>query len=1096
MVVKTGKLILRSTIVSYLETMLLVCAIFSLTTFNAYAQEPVEVPENFYEETPYEETRLEASVVLDEAANYEDVILAVFTKQQRLSAGIFAFQKNDRYYLPVGALAESLGFKADVDIGRRFINGWTVSSNYKYSIDAINGVVQYNGKSTTLSQAAFVEADVAGDDIYVDMEVFPEIWPVELQVETQSMILRVVPFDQLPFQRLLERKKKQEKALQRKERLADIQQDLPFVAMPYQLYSNPTIGVDASLGYNANQDSPEYRFALGGVQDLLYASADYSVNISEVGGVLKKPENIRLRFRRQNIHEGALPFGLEDTQWGDVNLRNRDLIASGNQGRGLIFTTRKNQFSNEFDKITVEGVAKSGWEAELYLNELLIDYGVVDETGVYRFEDVGIGYGANTLRVVLYGPQGEIEERVENYFYQSNMVKPGATEVSGGFVEAERDLIPIDERDKARPEGLAANIYAARGVNNRLTLFASANTVKDREGKTELSRQYVTTGAIGTIGTTLAQAEVYKQIGAGIAGDLRTLSDFKGFKINTQTSVYNNFESPDAQDGQSAKKFQFEFDIRKVFHTFIGSLSMDAGFDYLKRQSGRTTTNYTTRQSLGIKGGTRISNQTRTTLSDNNHTSTTGRLSSTSRFKEWTWRNNVSYGMFPDTKLSSIGTELRYGKPRDFSTAFRLERNIDIDETIAGIQVTQDFDKFLGSVDATWSSKFGASIMARASASFGPYGKNGKYLMSSDPLRSLGPISSFVYQDKDYDGTFSEGDIPVPNTKINIGRRQTKEETDEAGYLAEINPATGGVLNVSVAKGSIDDPYLEPATPGFSVFPRPGVVHHLEFPLIETGAIDGTLRWAADGQPIGGLKLQLMDGEGDFVASSVTAADGYFTFEKIPPGSYTIRADPETGYNIPFKHVVLTPDNLFQFGMDIDAVDLNAVVQTDMGEIEVKDDGMLSVKNILSIAKSFKNRHRKGNAAEVVTKPDVQTPSSGSDKVSGGGAGAANVQAVRIGEHPDKVRVVMDLSGPAKYSLSHDPQSNSILVDMPASGWTARTNWQGKSGGVLNGYTVEQTGSGARMVMKVADGVNIGSSGLLKAHAGKKDRLYIDITKK
>lgn len=1095
MVVKTGKLILRSTIVSILGTMLLVCAIYCFVMPLANAQEQAEVPESFYEEISYEQAPVEVSALAGENDFYQDIILAVFTKQERLSSGIFAFERNGRYYLPIGALAEALGFKADVDMERRFVNGWTVSSNYTYSIDAINGVVQYNGNSTSVNPAAFAPADVASDDIYIDLEVFPEIWPVELAVEMQSLILRVQPFDKLPFQRALERKKKQEKAMQRKERYAEMQQDLPFVAMPYQLYSNPTIGVDASLGYNARQDSPEYRFALAGVQDLLYASADYSVNISESGGVLNKPENIRLRFRRQNIHEGALPFGLEDTQWGDVNLRNRDLISTGNQGRGLIFSTRKNNFSNEFDKITVEGVSRPGWEAELYLNELLIDYGVVDETGVYRFEDVGIGFGSNTLRVVLYGPQGEIEERTENYFYQSNMVKPGETEVSGGFVEAEKDLIPIDERDRSRPQGLAANVYASHGVNDRLTLFASANTVKDREGQEELSRQYLTTGAIGTVGTTLAQAEVYKQIGAGAAADLRTLSDFKGFKINTQTSVYNNFESPDAQDGPSAKRFQFEFDIRKVFNTFIGSLSMDAGYEFLKRESGATNTSYTTRQSLGIKGGTRISNQTRTTLSNDDHTATSGRLSSTSRFKEWTWRNNVSYGVFPDTKISSMGTELRYGRLRDFSTAFRLERNMDIDETIAGVQVTRDFDKFLGSVDATWSSKFGASIMARASTSFGPYGKNGSYLMSSDPLRNSGPISSFVYHDRDYDGTFSEGDVPVPNTKLNIGRRQTKDETDEAGYLAEINPATGGALNVSVARSSIDDPYLEPGAPGYRIFPRPGVVHNLEFPLIETGAIDGTLRWAADRQPIGGLKLQLMDHEGEFVKSSVTAADGYFTFEKIPPGSYTIRADPETGYNIPFKQVVLTPDNLFQFGMDIDAVDLNAVVQTDMGEIEVDKDGVLSVKNILSIAKGFKSRQRKGEAAEATTIPAAPPSSVGGVKVSGG-AGAADVQAVRIGEHPDKVRVVMDLSGPAQYSLNYDPQTNSISVDMPASGWTARTNWQAKSGGVINSYTVEQTGGGTRMIMKVADGANIGTSGLLKAHAGKKDRLYIDITKK
>lgn len=1027
---------------------------------------------------------------------FEDLVLAVFVDSTRLSSGIFAVQKDGRFYLPIGALSDLLDFKIDFDRDRRFVEGWSMSEKEKFTIDASTRVLTYRGQTINLPEEAILDASVAGDDLYLMLEAYNQIWPLDFEINLSALILKVVPNDLLPFQEVLKRKSKQKKLLEQQEKRAREEaevKDLPFIAMPYKLFSKPSVDIEASSGFDAVGDNLEYRFSLNGVQDLAYASADYSLTVSERAGVFNRPDNLRLRFTRKNIHEGALPFGLEEAQWGDVNLRNRSLISTGRQGRGLVFTTREQKYANEFDLITIDGVATPGWETELYLNDSLIDFGVVDERGEYRFEDVSIGFGNNRVRVVLYGPQGQIKERTENYFFQSNMVKAGENEFSGGIVDAERDFLPIDIRNTGRVKGVAANFYGARGISERLTAFASANTIRDREvGGREVSKKYLTAGVIGSVQSTLAQAELYKEVGAGQALDVRTISDFKGFKVNTKTAFYSDFESPDANKGTSAKTFDFKFDVKKVFSTFIGSLGLEAGVDYLKRKDGRSTTQYNTRQSWG-RNGTRLTHQTRTNISDSKHTSTTADLTSTTRKKKWLFRESLNYKLFPDLKATSFQGEVRYGNPRDFSTALRFSRNIDSNETIVGLQVSRDFDKFLGSVDADWSSEFGASILLRASTSLGPYAADGGYLMQSDPLRSVGPIASFVYLDKDYDGAFTEGDEPVPNTKITVGRRVTKNETDEAGYLNELTPAAGRVMNVRVESGSIDDPYLIPSpdAPGYAVYPRAGVIHELQLPLIETGAIDGTVRWKGDRKPIGGLKVQLMNGEADIVQSSTTAADGYFTFERIPPGSYTIRADPETGVNVPLKHVDLTPDNLFQFGMDIDAVDLSRTAESGL-DIGVKDDGLLSVKNIISIAKGFKDKNRQKAKAQPITQETIK----GANKVSSGGSSPSDVQAVRIGEHPDKIRVVLDLSAPTKYSLSYDPKSNSIFVEMPFATWSAKTSWESTSGHILDNYVVENAGSGVRLILGVRDGVGIGASGLLNANGDKKDRLYIDIEKK
>ena len=1074
MALRAERQTLQKVIISILGIMMLVCAInFSKTS---YAQE---------QEDPY----------------FEDLVLAVFADNEPLSAGMFAVQQNGRYYLPVGTLSEILGFYVDIDRERRFAKGNTMSSVDTFEIDGISNTISFRGEVAQLPKEAFLDASVADDDIYLVLEAFNQIWPLNLSVNLSALVLRVDPDDKLPFQQALARKEQQQRIRDRQEKFANELADnesLPFVAKPYQAFSKPVLDLQAEAGFDARLNDPEYRFSLNGVNDLGYASADYSLNLSQTGGVFNKPDNFRLRFRRQNIHEGALPFGLEDTQWGDINLKNRNLISTGLQGRGLIFSTRENRFANEFDRLTIDGVATPGFEVELYINDELIDFGVVDPRGEYRFEDVAIGFGNNRLRVVLYGPQGQIEERVENYFFQSNMVKAGENEFSGGIVDSENDLIPIDERNIAsRPKGLAANIYGARGISERLTVFGTLNTLKDRDLNNEERRSYASVGAIGGLGNTLAQAEIYKQLDGGQAVDVRTLSDFKGFKINTQTALYSDFESPSANDNQNAKEFEFDFDVKKIFSTVIGSLGLEAGVDYLRRKSGANSTVYTTRQSLGVRG-TRLTHQTRTNLSDNSHVATSGRLSSTTRKRDWRFRNSFNYRVFPELEATSIQGEVRYGKRDDFSTAFRAERNFNSKETILGVQLTKDFDKFLGSIEADWSSQFGTSFLVRASTALAPYGPNGEYIMEADPLRNLGPISAFVYQDNDYDGLYSEGDEPVPDVKMTVGRRISKEETNEDGFLREINPSAGGKTAVRVATNTIDDPYMVPSdkTPGYRVYPRPGIVHTVQLPLIETGAIDGTLSWEADGRPIGGLSLQLMNAQGDIVKESKTGSDGYFTFERIPPNSYTIRANPESGLNIPFKYVELTPDNLFQFGVDIQAVDLNRPVVSDLG-VGVGNDGMLNAKNIISIAKGYKGKKgTKKNLQPVTSETIKKGVQQASVKAKSATGGPAVVQSVRIGQHPGKVRIVMDLSAQTPYELSHDPKSNSIFVELPYATWSARQSWKGVNSKILNNYKVEKTGSGSRLMLGVEDGVDIGASGLLKANGDKKDRLYIDIEKK
>src|SRR3546814_21007780 len=88
--------------------------------------------------------------------------------------------------------------------------------------------------------------------------------------------------------------------------------------------------------------------------------------------------------------------------------------------------------------------------------------------------------------------------------------------------------------------------------------------------------------------------------------------------------------------------------------------------------------------------------------------------------------------------------------------------------------------------------------------------------------------------------------------------------------------------------GSRPAPYIQPALPGVVVTPRPGVATRVLFPMAAAGEIEGVLR-RDGGNPIEGLPVELVDAEGRVRAATLTEFDGYFLFEGVAYGRYTVR---------------------------------------------------------------------------------------------------------------------------------------------------------------------------------------------------------------
>ena len=142
------------------------------------------------------------------------------------------------------------------------------------------------------------------------------------------------------------------------------------------------------------------------------------------------------------------------------------------QGTGVFVSTDRNRQNTDFDVVTIEGQSTPGWDVEIYSRGVLIDFGVVDELGRYRFEDVPLTFGNNVIRLVFYGPQGQVEERTETYSIARSFLKPGETTYQAGIVKRGNRVINVSDNRENNGE-LAGTVRINRGINRHMSGYAT-----------------------------------------------------------------------------------------------------------------------------------------------------------------------------------------------------------------------------------------------------------------------------------------------------------------------------------------------------------------------------------------------------------------------------------------------------------------------------------------------------------------------------------------------------------------------------------------------------------------------------------------------
>lgn len=1004
----------------------------------------------------------------DDSVAEEWIFNVIMPPTWTIAEAMIAYQFEGSYYLPAVELAEALDFYVEAEIDRGYVSGFAGTEGNTYTIDSEKGELILEGNIEDLPDDAVLPQDAVYDeDVFVRIDVLNQIWPIEMELLLSNLQIVMEAEQELPFMERKRREEAQEKTFAQRGTAKTDFSDLPYVENPVKMLGKPAFDIQSTYTYDDDANTLKGSNNITGTQHIGGFVADYSANYALNDGKIRRPDSIRLRMEKQAVGDDYIlsPY-VKRVEMGDVNLSRRDLIGNTTGGRGFVISDKTSERDREFDRVTVEGTGPPGWEIELYNNDQLIDVGFVEADGEYRFEDIVLNFGNNSIRTVLYGPQGQIREEVEEYNIGTSMMKPGEFDYSVGLTDTGRSLILLEDEPRLQSRGVTQNAEFFYGLNNTFTVFGSYTqtpTIQDE-------KRYYTLGMSFTTPIGLASIEGYKEMSGGEAIDTRFITELMGVRLNLRTAIYGaNFESDDAGYGQSGKRLQSELQANTTMKLFV-PLSLKANLLHTEFVDGRVNTDFQTNVSYSGRG-LRISNQTTSRFVSEVYETTNGAVSATWRQGDWQLRGNLGYTAHPEWDLSNGSMELRYTKRNGFQSALSFGHDFRNSISTIGTQVGYDFENLVASFDTQYRQEQGWLFMLRATSSLHPYTDEEDYTLSSKSRRNTAQVMAEAFLDRNGDGVFNDGDEAMPDVRLRIDNGLSAVRSNEEGIVVATVPNDREVA-VRVDETSLIDPYLKSSNKGFRTTGRKGAMPRFSFPIVETGSIDGTVYRTSNDAPVQGMRLQLVDTDGAIAMETETAYDGYYAFEFVLPGDYTVRADPEYQVNVPTETVTVSSEEPYVFGIDLFLIEPAA---EEMAAEETDGDSV-------GIAQTDPA------PAATGTEQQAQTPS--------GGGSSPVVKAVRIGEHSDKIRLVLDLSVMADYKIEAGEEGYIVLVDMPDTTFEAAARASYPNNPILQGYETETLASGGtRLILRARSLMTVVDAYAIDAVDGNPPRIVFDMAK-
>ncbi|MEN8195054.1 MAG: carboxypeptidase-like regulatory domain-containing protein [Pseudomonadota bacterium] len=823
------------------------------------------------------------------------LILEVRLKRYILTDGMFGYIEGGGLLLPLGEFARALEFNIAVDTSNGRANGWYMDQDRLFALDILSGTVVIDGRKQGYDRGL---VELHREDIFVDTRLLSQWFPADVAFDLSSLLVRIKSREPLPLEQRAEREQRRGVAMARKKKA---EAEYAIVDTPYQWVDWPMVNFSSTAGYTktAGGDSEitgNYNLLAAG--DLMKMGSKLFVSGDQDRGV----SLVRLEMGRKDP-EGQLLGPLDATEYsfGDIVTPAQDDIANPRIGRGAQISSFPLERASDFDSTNLVGELPLGWEVELYRNEILLDFRVSRADGRYEFDEVPLLFGLNVLTLKFFGPQGQYREETRRVLVGQGQAAPGEFNYRLTVTQQDDYMVPVQDDTvstaNSKLQGEARAITEAEyGLNKHFSVAGGASSIALPDGR----HNY------GKLGMRFGWRNLYGRfdlIGDSMGGGAARAGAQLSMPLNLSL-LLEHIELRDFISEDFPKDIDPTLRVSKLgFNGVVpaGSLfrvPFSITAEHETTESGATETEVKNRLSASISRVS-LSNwllwrRTKGAISDT--TNAEGALLVGGHLYRTALRGELQYAIEPKSELTRgiLSVERHFG--------VKSTGRVSADRTFSGQEVTtlsaalsHRFDIAALGVNGTWGDDGSASAFLTLSFAFGREPRTGDWGMYSDAVADDGAVSARVFLDNDLDGEYGPDDTPVEGAMFDTGRGLIRETTNEDGVLLLTGLPAWRDVDVVIPPQGLEDPYWSPKSDGLTVKTRPGTASLVDFPVIVTGEIDGMVYARQGGAmlEVADVAMELVDEEGKMVAETRSAFDGFFLFELVNPGRYTVQVSPD-----------------------------------------------------------------------------------------------------------------------------------------------------------------------------------------------------------
>jgi hypothetical protein len=807
----------------------------------------------------------------------EQFILDVNIHQLRLGDTVRAYTTPEGTCVVLGDFLTALDVPIRVDLVARRASGWAFKESNRIDVDY--GALQASygrGKTEAIAPGTIRETP---EGWCVQTSALSRWFGIGVKPMTAGSVLLLSSDQKLPVELALERQKR---AASLHHATFDLS-SLPRVRVPYRMWRAPALDfvVSGGITYRASDgirvDRQVSVYAAGEIARLSY---DAQVTTNDRG----KPSLMRLRAFRSDPDGHLLgPLKATHVGFGDVEGFDSSLTGSSSAGRGAVLTNRPLTTRTSFDRTRIEGDLPAGWEAELYRNGELLGFAKSDPSQRYIFDDVQLFYGDNHIRVVLYGPQGQIRERDEEFNVGEDEVPRGQTWYWIGANQPGRDLVSLEKPpdDGSQPRWqTTASVEHGLDARTSVGVLARAMLVGDQR------LTFVEGTVRRSIGGALVEVSAARESNGGTAARARLLGKIGNVYVNVDALIANDFHLRGGPK-QSYREARLSLDAPLHFGRTILPAHAEAHVidradgSRMVEAAGRLSANID-RFNLGaelryhkdlLAAGPTPPAEISIGLIGSGHIGGV-RLRGTADF------DIGRPGHFKDAELSAYWTATEHGD-------WEAVAAYDGTQHRARARLTHILRLDSVAIALSGEAASNGDVAAGLNLNFSLDPRHG-VTISRRPLAQGGMVHATVYRDLNGNGVLDPGEPLEKGALITTGNTQAERKTDANGSVTIGGLTAYLPVPVGIDVTSLEDPMLTPEKALQVVVPRPGIPADVEIGLVGGGSVEGSLMKSGE-LGFEGVDLELIDDAGKVAGTARTDFDGFFLFDRVPYGRYSVR---------------------------------------------------------------------------------------------------------------------------------------------------------------------------------------------------------------